>query len=372
MHFTISKDCFLRGLGKVQGIVEKRNTIPILSNVLIEAKNNEVIFTATDLEVGIQTSYESNVKDPGKITVSAKKIYEIVKELPDYEISFKSKDNSWIEIKCNKSIFNIVGLSSDEFPYFPEFDNINFIDINSEIIKEMLEKTSFSISNDETKYNLNGIFIKKINIESIIKLRFVSTDGHRLSLIQKNIEMGDFPELTKGVIIPKKGIMELKKLLDDSVNKINVGFIDNNAIIRQGKTNLLMRLVDGEFPDYDRVIPKENNINIEIDVDNFFHALKRISILASEKSKGVKLSFNENNLIISSSNPDYGDAKEDIAIVYSGPDLSIGFNAKYLLDILASFSDKTFKLSVKDNLSPGLITPIDNTDYFAVVMPMRL
>ncbi|MDW7645167.1 MAG: DNA polymerase III subunit beta [Desulfuromonadales bacterium] len=372
MHFTISKDCFLRGLGKVQGIVEKRNTIPILSNVLIEAKNNEVIFTATDLEVGIQTSYDSNIKENGKITVSAKKIYEIVKELPDYEISFKAKDNSWIEIRCNKSVFNIVGLSSEEFPYFPEFDNVNFLQINSDTLKEMLEKTSFSISNDETKYNLNGIFIKNVKINDIKKLRFVSTDGHRLSLIQKEIKINEFPELNKGVIIPKKGIMELRKIVDDNIDVINIGFIDNNAVIKQGKTNLLMRLVDGEFPDYDRVIPKDNNINIEIDVNNLFHALKRISILASEKSKGIKLSFNENNLVISSSNPDYGDAKEDVSIDYSGPEISIGFNAKYLLDILGGYTEDKIKLSIKDNLSPGLITPIDNSDYFAVVMPMRL
>lgn len=372
MYFIISKDHFLKGLGKVQGIVERRNTIPILSNVLIEAKDNEVIFTATDLEVGMQTSYESDVKQNGKITVSAKKIYEIVKELPDKDISFKAKDNSWIEIKCNKSIFNIVGLSSDEFPFFPAIQNISYFDVNSEIIKEMLDKTSFSISNDETKYNLNGIFVKTINYKNENKLRFVSTDGHRLSLIQKNTEVSDISELKKGIIIPKKGITELRKIVDESFNSIKIGFIDNNLVVIQGKTTVLMRLVDGEFPDYDRVIPKENNIDIEINVNEFFHALKRISILASEKSKGVKFLFKENILEISSSNPDYGDAKEDLTINYNGPELSIGFNAKYLIDIMSSFTDKNIKISIKDNLSPGLLTPVDSSDYIAVVMPMRI
>ena len=372
MHFTISKENFLKGLSKLQGIVEKRNTIPILSNVLLEAKENEVRFLATDLEVGMETSYEAVVKEKGKITVSAKKIYEIVKELPDYEISFKAKENSWIEIKCNKSIFNIVGLSPEEFPYFPEIKGNSYIEINPEILKEMIDKTFLSVSNDETKYNLNGIYIKELNHNDASKLRFVSTDGHRLSLIQKNINSQDIQELQKGVIIPRKGILELKKIIDESSNPLKLSFVDNNAVIRHEKTVILMRLVDGEFPDYDRVIPKENNLNLEINANQFFHALKRISILSSEKSKGVKLSFKENSLEISSSNPDFGDAKEDLDISYEGPEMSIGFNARYLLDILSCYSEPKIKMIIKDNLSPGLFTPIDNMDYLAVVMPMRL
>ena len=372
MIFNIEKETFLKGLAKIQGIVEKRNTIPILSNVLIEASSNEIRLTATDLEVGMQSTYDAKVIEPGKITVSAKKLHEIIRELPDSEISFKSKENSWIEIRCGKAMFNIVGLSPDEFPYFPSQDKYNFIEINSNDIKEMIEKTFFSISTDETKYNLNGIYVKNVNLDGNNKLRFVATDGHRLSMIQKDIDTSKIEELNKGVIFPRKGIFELKKIADEEGTPIFLGFMDNNAIIKRDRTIVLMRLVDGEFPDYNRVIPKENNIYSEIKTNEFLHALKRISILSSEKSKGVKLLFKADSLDISSSNPDFGDAREDLSMIYSGPEISIGFNAKYLLDILNNYQEENIKLSIKDNLSPGLLTPLNNTDYIAVVMPMRL
>jgi len=372
MNFTIERDVFLKGLGRIQGIVEKRNTIPILSNVLIEAVSSEIKLTATDLEVGMQSSYDANIIEEGKITVSAKKIYEIIKELPESQISFKAKENSWIEIRCGKALFNIVGLSPEEFPYFPSQDKYDFVEIDNFDIKQMIEKTSFSISTDETKYNLNGIFIKNIKENEINKLRFVATDGHRLSMIQKNIDTSKIEQLQKGVIFPRKGIFELKKMAEEEGSPIYLGFMENNAVIKRDRTIVLMRLVDGDFPDYNRVIPKENNIYSEIESNLLLHALRRISILSSEKSKGVKLQFKNNSLEISSSNPDFGDAREEININYDGPEISIGFNAKYLLDILNNYSEDKIKLSIKDNLSPGLLTSLKDEDFLAVVMPMRL
>lgn len=372
MNFKIEKEVFLKGLGRIQGIVEKKNTIPILSNVLIEGYESEIHLTATDLEVGMKSSYPATIKEPGKITVSAKKLYEIIKELPDKEISFISKENSWIEIRCGKSIFNIVGLSADEFPYFPNPEDKNFVKVNSYILKEMIEKTFFSMSTDESKYNLNGIFFKTIEETEEKQLRLVATDGHRLSLIQRNINLNEIEQLQQGVIFPRKGLFELKKITDEGDLDIQLGFMDNNAVIKKDKTTVVMRLVDGEFPDYNRVIPKNNEIKVNIPQDTFLHALKRMSILSSEKSRGVKITLKNNIIEVSSSNPELGDSREEIEVIYDGPEINIGFNAKYLIDILQVQNSERIYLIIKDNISPGIIKSDNDIDFLAVVMPMRL
>jgi DNA polymerase-3 subunit beta len=372
MRFTIEKEVFLKGLARIQGIVEKRTTIPILSNVLIEAQEGKVHLTATDLEVGMKSSYPATVETPGKVTVSAKKIHEIIKELPEKEISFTARENCWIEIRCGKALFNIVGLSPDEFPYFPQPEQENFISIDCGLIGEMIDKTSFSVSTDESKYNLNGIYFRTLEEEGRNFLRLVATDGHRLSLIQKEMEGADIEELSKGVIFPRKGILELKKIAEEGDNNLQLGFMDNNAVIKKNQTIVVMRLVDGEFPDYSRVIPEYNEFSATIPRDLFLHALRRMAILSSEKSRGVKVSLKGDMLEISSSNPELGDAREDLEIAYQGPEIEIGFNARYLIDILQHQDDEKIRLLVKDNLSPGLVKPGEGQDYLAVVMPMRL
>ena len=372
MLFSIEKEVFLKGLGRVQGIVEKRNTIPILSNVLIEADQESIMLTATDLEVGMRAAYPANVKTNGKITVSAKKIYEIIKELPEKEITFKSKENCWIEISCGKSVFNIVGLSSDEFPHFPEADVSKMFPLNSSLLGYMIEKTYFSVSTDETKYNMKGIYFKSVEEEGKNILRLVATDGHRLAMTQREVDTAQNEELTSGVIFPRKGIMELKKIAEESESDISFGFIDKRSFVVNDGTVVVMRLVDGDFPDYTRVIPKNNETIVDLPRDQFLHALKRMAILSSEKSKGVKIELKNGLLEISSSNPEIGDAHEELEINYNGDNISIGFNARYMIDILQVLDGETIKLAVKDDLSPGLITPDDGKDFLAVVMPMRL
>jgi DNA polymerase-3 subunit beta len=372
MHFTIEKDVFLKGLSRIQGIVEKRNTIPILANVLLETKDGVLTLTATDLEVGMRSSYPVTTKIQGKVTVAAKKLFEIIKELPEAELSFLAKDNNWIEIRAGKALFNIVGLSADEFPYFPEPSQEQFFPIKGSLLKEMIDKTVFSISADESKYNLNGIFFKTITENELPYLRMVATDGHRLSMIQRQIPKLKIDELEKGVIFPRKGIQELKKLAEDGDNDLMIGFMENNAVIKKDQTIVIMRLVDGEFPDYNRVIPKTNEYTVLISRDIFIHSLRRMSILSNEKSRGIKMLIKKDILEISSSNPEIGDAKEDLFIDYQGPEISIGFNAKYILDILQIQNEENIKILLKDNLSPGLIRPEKDSDYTAVVMPMRL
>lgn len=370
MNFTIEKDLFLKELSKIQGIVEKRNTIPVLANVLLEGKDGELLLTATDLEVGMRASCAADISKPGKITVSAKKLYEIIKELSDNHISFTTKENSWIEVKCGKAQFNVVGLSAEEFPHFPAPDKAEFLTLRSQLCKEMIDKTLFAVSTDESKYNLNGIFMQ-IPAENN-QLRMVATDGHRLSMIDKIVDDVRSDEFARGVILPRKGIHELKKLADDGEGELKIGFMENNAVVCKGRTVVIMRLVDGEFPDYQRVIPKENDNFAVIGVEPLLHALRRMIILSSEKSRGVKMELRNNHLEVSSSNPELGEAREELEIEYSGPDLSIGFNARYLLDILQVQDQGKIRFFLKDQLSPGLIKPVQDDGYVAVVMPMRL
>lgn len=372
MQFDIGKDVLLRGLGRVQGIVERKTTLPILSNVLLEASEGELHLTATDLEVGMKSSYAAMVKTPGRVTVAAKKLYEIIKELPEGDVSFRAKENAWIEIRCGKAIFNIVGLAADEFPFFPQLGREEFVELQSGELKDMIEKTLFAVSTDESKYNLNGIYFKSQIEEGRELLRLVATDGHRLSLIQREVASRGIAELGRGVIFPRKGIVELKKLTEEGAGNILLGFHDNNAVARKDQTTVVMRLVDGEFPDYQRVIPKGNEHVATIDTDPLLHALRRMAILSSERSKGVKLHLRGNLLEISSSNPELGDAREELEIAYQGPEIAIGFNARYLIDVLNVQSEAKITLHLRDNLSPGLIRAERDGDVMAVVMPMRL
>lgn len=373
MEFRIEKDLFLKALQKVQGIVEKRTSMPILSNVLIEACESGINITATDLEVGMKSSYPAEVLSQGKITAGAKKLYEIVKELPNQTISFSAKDNDWVEIKCGKVQFNIVGLSSDEFPYFPAVSEDNLFEIETTLLGSMIEKTFYAICNDETKYNLNGIFTKvEINENNDQILKMVSTDGHRLSLSSGTFRGNAGDELLKGVILPKKGIFELKKMTEEQGGVLLFGFMDNSAVIKKGDSYMLMRLVDGDFPDYNRVIPSANNRVATINKEAFIHSVRRMAILSSEKFKGIMLDISPEGIKISSSNPELGDAREELDVKFEGEPVSVRFNARYLLDVLAVAETEDIDMRLKDELSPSIVTPHNSSSFMAVIMPMRL
>jgi DNA polymerase-3 subunit beta len=372
MEFRIDKDTFLKALQKVQGIVERRNTMPILSNVLIEASPERIYVTATDLEVGMKSSYPTEVVTEGKITVSAKKIYEIIKELSDEKIIFSTKENDWVEIRCGKALFNIVGLSSDEFPYFPKVTDDSFVKLNNAILREMIEKTSYAICHDETKYNLNGVFVKAQEESGTSILRMVATDGHRLSIAERELAGTISQELGKGVIFPKKGIFELKKMSEEEDGDILLGFLDNNAVIKKGNTVVVMRLVDGDFPDYTKVVPQNNDRIVRTNRELFLHSLRRMAILSSEKFKGIKFDIKAGVMEISSSNPELGEAREELEIDYAGEPLTSRFNARYLIDVLSVLGDAEVELLFRDELSPAIMRPAGDVGFLSVIMPMRL
>jgi DNA polymerase-3 subunit beta len=374
MKLSISKSELLKGLTRIQSIVEKRNTMPILANVLLEATNKPddgaLSLAATDLEVGIRGTHPAQVETAGSITVSAKKLYEIIRELPEEPISLSVSSNSYLGIRCARSEFNLAGSSAEEYPTLPTLSPDHMASVQAAILGEMIEKTMYAASLDETRYNLNGVFLEiQPNTE---KLRMVATDGHRLAYVDRNLG-GEISGLADGVIIPRKGLAELKRLVDEAdVEEIEIAFEGNSGVARKGPVTLYMRLIEGEFPKYQQVVPTEITHQLIINSDAFSQALRRVALLSAERSRAVKIDLVEGQLSLSSNNPDLGEAREELDVDYAGEELSIAFNARYLLDSLAALRAKEVRLGFHDSLSPTRVVPTDDDDALAVVMPMRV
>lgn len=373
MKIQVDKKDFLNLISKAQNVVEKRNTMQVLVNVLLETKGDIVKIYATDLEVSLTDEISCVVKEDGKAVINAKSLFDILKELPEGPVSFEKKKNHWIEISQGKSVFNIVGLNPEEYPVFPTLSTDKFTKINSSLLSEMIEKTIYSVSNDETRYHLNGVFFEKQKREEKTYLRMVATDGHRLSLVDRGVDgLSDNFDLGAGVIIPKKGLHELKKILDITEGDLEMAVEGAQLIVRAGKTYLFIRLIEGKYPNYQQLIPQKLGLTLEVPRESLLASLKRVSLLSNQKSKGVTFSLTDGKMEITSNNPEMGDAKEEIEVNYKGESLKIGFNARYVLDVLSSFNDENLSILLNDQLSPGLIRPTLDSDYKCIVMPMRI
>lgn len=368
MKIEIEKRDLLNLIGKTQNIVEKRNTMPILINILLEATQGVLKVFATDLEVSLTDQIKANIIEEGKVAISAKNLFDISKELSEAPITLIKKDNNWLEIKQGKYTSKIVGISADEYPIFPTYNSQSFMNINSAILKEMIDKTIYSVSNDETRYHLNGVYFE---VSDKNEFKMVGTDGHRMSLINKKSPNSKVT-INQGVIIPRKGLNEIKKLLEGMDDAIEIAIEGSQFILMHKTTTLMIRLIEGKYPNYQQFIPHKLPQKIQINKELFLTSLKRVSLLANQKSKAVLLNLSNNKMEISSNNPEMGDAKEEIEINYSGSDIKIGFNAKYITDILSSINNEKVDLELNDHLSPGLIKPHEDSTYTCVVMPMRI
>ncbi len=368
MKIEIQKKDLLNLLSRTQNIVEKRNTMPILINVLLEAQGTILKAYATDLEVSLTDTAPAQVKDAGKVAVSAKSLYEITKELFDGPIQLIKKDNNWLEIKQGKFLSKIIGVAADEYPVFPTYNSENFSNINAAEFKMMIDKTIYSVSNDETRYHLNGVFFESHEKN---RITMVATDGHRLSMIKKSFKDLNFTEKI-GVIIPKKGLFEIKKLIESTMEDVFIAVEGSQFILKAGSSVLMIRLIEGKYPNYQQFIPQKLNHKIVVPRESILSCLKRVSLLANQKSKAILMHFNEGKLEITSNNPELGDAKEELDINYKGPELKIGFNARYIEDVLKNIEQDNVEFELNDHLSPGVLKPADNSDYLNVVMPMRI
>ncbi len=375
MKLSISKGELLTGLSRLQGIVEKRSSMPILANVLITAtvKGKEpaqLQLAATDLEVGIQSAHDAKVKKAGGVTVSAKKLFEIVRELPDEDIYLDAASNGYLNLKCARSTFTLAGTSIEEYPSLPSFTPEKTATVQAAVLSVMIERTMYAASVDETRYNLNGVYLEVLDEPG--RIRMVATDGHRLASVDRTLS-DDALGLENGVIIPRKGIGELKKLVDeDDADEIELAFEGNNGLARKGRVTLVMRLIEGEFPNYSQVLPTKIERSVVLASEDLKRALRRVALLSSERSKAVKLEFTAGRLTISSSNPDLGDAREELDIDFAGEEIAIGFNARYLLDALSTLRSKEVRFGLQNELAPAQLVPTDDEDTLAVVMPMRV
>ena len=377
MELRIEKKDFLKALAMVQTIVERRSTIPILSNTLIRTDEKSIILTATDLETAITGHFPASVLLQGEASVSARKLFEIVRELPDSEIHVKKQDNNWITLTCEKSLFNIAGVNPEEFPSLPSFKDEDFHAFSAKDITEMVEKTVFASSTEESRYNLNGVFFKAMTIEDQPGIRMVATDGHRLALIDKPGLM--FAGLERGVIVSRKGLLEIRRLIGDGKSReetaedvVYLSLSDNNFVAKKNETVVLTRLIEGEFPDYETVIPTNNDKRIRLSKEQLTACLKRISIMASEKGEGLVFKIQQGSLVVSSSAHDFGDAKEDMDIEYTGEDIEVGFNGRYLLDALAVMGTEDLVFELKDSATAGVLRPAGEERHLCLVMPMKL
>jgi len=375
MNFEIEKRDFLKGLGPIQSVAGRRTTLPILSHILLEAEKDCLTLTGTDLETGIREELTAKIEQGGKASVSAKKLFEIVRELPETMIHIKRKENHWITLQCGRSVFNLAGLDPEEFPSLPSCSDEFFSEVSTNLMKEMIEKTVFAASNEESRYHLNGILILQNKKGDKEILRMVATDGHRLSLVDRESPM--IRGIERGIIIPKKGVLEIRKIVGDrdGAEGMNVYFDPTHGFFKMDKSLTVIRLIDGEFPDYEQVIPKGNDKKVLIEKGKMYASLKRVSTMASERVEGIKFSVRKNSVELSSYHQDFGDAKEEIEVSYDGPSLEIGFNARYLMEALSVMDHEDVVMELKDEGSPGIIRPqsmMDPSNQLCIIMPMRI
>ncbi len=369
MEFTIGRSELLAGLYLTQGIVERRTTIPILGNVLIQAAGDGVLVAATDQEIAIRRQCTAAVKRKGTLTTGARKLYEMVREIPEGDVHIRQQDNNWVEVSAGKSRFRLVGLDPREFPAMPEpsaEDGIA-VRISGETLTEMIEYTIFAVSADETRVNLNGIQVERADGS---RLRLVATDGHRLAMITRPV---DHTELAKAVTIPRKAVTELRKVLESGDEPVELTVQGGLAHARRGRVQMSMRLVEGEFPDYHQVIPAKSERVASVDAATLLAALRRVSVVSSERTRGVKLQLDRQRLELTTINPDVGEGAEEVDIEYDGEPVSIGFNSRYLMDVLGVLPpDKRVEIGLNDEVSPGVLRAAGDADYCYIVMPMRL
>lgn len=367
MEIRIKKAEFLKGLYLAQSIADRKSTMPVLANALIRSEGKDsILCAATDLRVSVVAEMKAEIVKEGGLSIVAKHLFEIIKGLPGDDVHFKKTENNWAEIKGGKAQYKVVGMSDRDFPRLPDHRSVEFKEIDAATLSDMIDKTIFSVSSDETRRHLSGIFVEWQGPV----LRMVSTDGHRLS--KAECEVGEGLALEAGIIIPRKGVLEMRRLLEGVDGTCDLGLFEGNLFVRAKDLTLTVKLVDAQFPPYGQVIPKENEKRVRVDRGLLLDCLKRMSIMSSERSGGIRLELSKGQLRIASDNPDLGEAQEDIDVEYSGEALSIGFNPRYFIDLLTEMTGEKVLLEFNGELDPGLVRAEEGKPYLGVVMPMRI
>lgn len=373
MHVRLDKETFVGALGLVQGVVETKKTLPILSHLLLEATEGGVSLFGTDLDVGLRSFMDAETVKPGAVAMSAKKLYEIGRELPEAPVDLQADAECVVTIRCHRAQFKIKGLPKEEFPALPEVRRDGGIALEKARFRDMIRKTLFAVSSDQTRYTLNGILFQVGKEDA----RMVATDGHRLALakVPRGEVKGDgsLEALGRdGILIPKKAMGEVLKVTRDDGGEVQLRFSENQVVIEQGRTVLMARLIEGQFPNYDQVVPQGAGRVAAVDRELLQGALRRTSAILGDRMTPTEIDFHPGKLIVSCKNLDLGEAEEDLEAEYAGERVAIGFNARYLLDFLGAIEAPRVLVRITDPLSPALFQPADDPSYSCVIMPMRL
>ena len=371
MEITVSKFELLRELSATQGVVERKTTIPILSNYLFEAAGDRLSLTATDLDLSLRTSCNAKVKKDGSCTIPARKLHDYVKLLPDADITIKLLENHWVSIRCGRSNTKMVGMARSNFPSLPVFPTSGVVNIPAQVLRGMIARTSFAIANEESRYTLNGALMV-LKPESVT---MVATDGHRLAHVERAGEKFEGVSGELKTLIPKKAMDELRSLVDSTdVETIEFAKDESTLFFRIGPRLLTSRQLTGQFPNYEAVLPKDNSKSIALHGDDLSAAISRVAQFADERSRAVRLKLEKGELKLSASSTETGESEDSIETDYQGEPLTIGFNAQYIIDFLKAAGSKDVRLELKDSQSAGQLRPAEGEDYKYryIVMPMRI
>jgi DNA polymerase-3 subunit beta len=367
MKLKIQKEAIQNALQSIQGIVGQKTTMPILSHFLLRAVKAASLM-ATDLDIALKGPLKADILEKGGLCIPAKKLFEIAREV-EGDIVLESQDNNWIKVTSGKSTFKLMGLPEEDFPALPEVSKSEEITIKAETLKDMIEKTIYATGESDTRYTLNGLLLHFIPKKKNIECKIVGTDGHRLSVISRGLE-GKLSE-EKKLILPKKAAMELKKLIEGSSGNITLYIDKNHIFFSTDDIMLTSRLIEGTYPNYEQVVPKNNEKIVVMEKMAFLRALRRTSIMSRERTNAVRLDVEEGKITLISMNPDIGEAREEIAAQYKGEQMTVGYNARYMLDILHAIEGETVSMKLQEPLSPALLVSPETEGYTCVVMPMR-
>ena len=373
MKFTIKRNTILSTLAKIQGLAGRKTSLAITTNIIVEANGSNLIIRATDLETGYEGTFPAEVKAEGTIAINARKLFEIVRDFPSEEIIVNEIENHWIEIGQQNVEYHLVGMNYEDFPKIPRFDTADFITIDSTELAAMIEKTVYIVgASDDKRAHIIGIFLETLQQDSIKQVRMVSTDGSRMAKIDRTYEAKFMLPAGEGILIPKKGLYEVAKFLD-SDGSVRLGVKDNNLIIKKKNETLIIRLLEGEFPEYNDIIKKnEDSISVKFNRQLFLMMLKRMSILSTEDYRSVIFKFKEDRLVITSTNPDIGESKEEMNIDFNHEPIEAAFNPRYFIEALNVIEQDNVALDIVNDEKPCILAGEDEQNFLTVIMPMRV
>lgn len=371
MKFIVNKFQIVNVLAKVQGLTGRRSNLAITENILIRSVRDGIHLTATDLETGFEGFYPASVEKEGAVAVSAKKLFEILREFPSEDILINEVENRWIEIGNDKVQYHIVGMNPDDFPETPHITEVDFFAIDASVFEKMIERSIIiSSAGDEKRAHINGVFVERTH-EDVNRLRFVSTDGSRLNAVHHLYGSPETLPAGEGVLVPKKGLNEVAKFLDIE-GEVQVGIKESNFIVKKEKETIIIRMLEGDFPKYEDILTKGDVHLIQLDKIKFGKMLKRMSILATDNYKGAVFTFNDNKLVVTATNPDYGESKEETEIEFSGNPIEAAFNPKFFMDTLSVIEEENVIINIVDGSRPCIVEGEMDKTFIGVIMPMRI